>query len=162
MLSIVYMHHIKLQDALNINRGCPAEGLCNSMAISIRLYESPNQRQNCCHHTRHVLWGSLEILPQEESFTSKFRNWAPWIQRLLTRQGHNSWLWKKTCSHQGGHHFFTIPLQVRSWSLSLVLFLVKLTRLPLDQNLHPENSSAIEKISSSQVSVQLPLAYLKY
>lgn len=66
-----------------------------------------------------------------------------WLDRTTTH------VCEKTNSPQGGQHPFTVPLQVRSESLSLVLFLVKVTSLPLDQNLHSENSSALGKISSS-------------
>lgn len=80
MLSIIHVCYMELQNALNTNRGRPAEGLWSYMATSIGLYQSPHQRQHCCHHSRHVLQGSLEFLLQEESFTPKFLG-SIWLDR---------------------------------------------------------------------------------
>lgn len=106
------------------------------MAISISFYESANQRRNCCHHTRHVLGGSLELLVQEESFTSKFRSW---VQHLFTNRA-RARIWgseKNEFPPQGPppSYYYTARSEDKA-----IHYLVELIRFSLGQNLHPEDS----------------------
>lgn len=128
------------------------------MAISISFYESANQRRNCCHHTRHVLRGSLELLVQEESFISKFGSCVPQIQHLYTNRARaRIWGSEKTEFPPQGpppSYYYTARSEDKA-----IHYLVELIRFSLGQNLHPENSSEMRDFFLSGVCATPSVAF---